>query len=177
MTTVEFVFGFVWSGIVIGAVASRFAKRGVGTIVEKAYQRAVLYAGTEEYQRTLAEVAYLAIAADGEITELEWRTFGEVLLAQGINVRRDEVRQRFAHVESALRDREVLAAEVRKRAAMLGRDGAQMAMQLIRELARNGAAFSSENAMSYRRGIAKDSEALLRSFERWLDVADDRPAR
>lgn len=128
--------------------------------------------GSVDFPQVLAEVAFLAIAADGEITDDEWRAFGEELGAQGSTVLRDEVRAQFEQARLQLRDRAVLEREVRARAKKLGPDGCLVAMNIVRVLARRGAAFAIEGGTDYRRGVTNDSGALIESFEAWLGVRD-----
>lgn len=129
------------------------------------------YKDTADFQKTLAEVAFLAIAADGEITDDEWRAFGEELGAQGSPVRRDEIRAQFEQARIQLRDRAVLEREVRARAQKLGPDGCLVAMNIVRTLAQRGASFATES-VDYRRAVAHDSRALLDAFEQWLGVRE-----
>ncbi|MDP3276706.1 MAG: hypothetical protein Q8Q09_16020 [Deltaproteobacteria bacterium] len=127
----------------------------------------------------LAELAALAVAADGVVTEHEWRALGEALLTQGLPLNREQAMACLRVPLMALREPQVLEREVRTLAGRLGPEGCELGYAMVASLARSG---SGQHAGGdYRAGERSDSALLLANFATWLGVDEfglvARPAR
>ncbi len=113
----------------------------------------------------LGRLALLAIAADGRITDDEWRALLQWIADNGIPVTREALVERLGCPVESLANPALLERQVRALRPYLGPAAHEIAIDVIQKMIAAGAAL--DTPANYRR-LGSDSRLLLQRFTEWL---------
>lgn len=153
---------FVLAPFVLALMSSA---RKSGALSAEESEAAARHARQRDDTLALGRLALLAIAADGHITDAEWSELLRYLIEHNVAVRREDLVAELGCPIESLANPAVLEAKVRALRPQFGKEGLDVALDVLRRMTAIGATMPTH--ADYRRNTG-DPTLLVQRFTQWL---------